>query len=65
MWYQDIQAKTAKEEEKNRLAHERNRHVAGVLKEQMKVLDDQKLEEKRIKNENTKLIVNKLNEHLI
>jgi len=61
LWYQDIQAKTAKEEEKNRLAHERNRQVAGVLKEQMKVLDDQKLEEKRIKNENTKLIKEKQN----
>ncbi len=57
MWYQDIQQKKLKEDEKMYQAKQRNLQVSSVLQEQMKVLEAQKMEEKRIKNENAKLIV--------
>ena len=57
MWYQDIQAKNQKEDEKQRVAKERNMEVSMVLKQQMQVLEQQKQEEKRIRLENAKLLV--------
>jgi len=61
MWYQDIQAKNLKEDEKARVRKEKNMEVSAVLKQQMEVLERQKLESKRIKNENAKLIKEKAN----
>lgn len=57
MWYQDIEAKNHKEDEKQRIAKERNMEVSLVLKKQMQVLEQQKQEEKRIRLENAKLLV--------
>lgn len=61
MWYQDIQAKNQKEDEKQRVAKERNMEVSMVLKQQMQVLEQQKQEEKRIRLENAKLLKEKSN----
>lgn len=61
MWYQDIQAKNFKEDEKERVAKERNLQVSKVLKQQMEVLEQQKQEAKRIRNENAKLLKEKSN----
>lgn len=61
MWYQDIEAKNFKEDEKMRKAKERNMQVSAVLKQQMEVLEAQKLEAKRIRNENAKLLKEKSN----
>lgn len=57
LWYQDLNAKKEREEQEKQNLLERNRTVTQVLKEQMKVLEDQKLEEKRARNENAKLMV--------
>lgn len=59
MWYQDIEAKNFKEDEKVRRAKERNMQVSAVLKQQMEVLEAQKMEAKRIRNENAKLLKEK------
>ncbi len=61
MWYQDIQAKNFKEDEKARVRKEKNMEVSSVLKQQMEVLERQKLEAKRIRNENAKLLKEKAN----
>lgn len=61
MWYQDIEAKNLKEDDKLRKTKERNLQVSAVLKQQMEVLENQKLETKRIKNENAKLLKEKSN----
>lgn len=61
MWYQDIQAKNFREDEKERIAKERNLQVSKVLKQQMEVLEQQKMEAKRIRNENAKLLKEKSN----
>ncbi len=57
MWYQDIEAKNHREDEKQRIAKEKNMEVSKVLKQQMQVLEQQKQEEKRIRLENAKLLV--------
>ena len=57
LWYQDIKAKKDKEDEIARKQYERNHETASVLKEQMQVLEDQKMEEKRLRNETAKLMV--------
>jgi len=61
MWYQDIEAKNLKEDEKARIRIEKNREVSLVLKQQMEVLEQQKQEAKRIRNENAKLLKEKSN----
>lgn len=61
MWYQDIEAKNLKEDEKARIRKEKNREVSLVLKQQMEVLEQQKQEAKRIRNENAKLLKEKSN----
>jgi hypothetical protein len=59
LWYQDIQAKKDKEDRDARKAYEKNREVAQILKQQMEVLERQREEEKRIKAENGRLMVNR------
>lgn len=61
MWYQDIEAKNLKEDEKVRIRKEKNHEVSLVLKQQMEVLEQQKQEAKRIRNENAKLLKEKSN----
>lgn len=61
MWYQDIAAKNAREDQKVQATKERNLKVSAVLKEQMQVLEAQKQEAKRIRNENAKLLKEKSN----
>lgn len=57
LWQKDYEAKKFKEEEKARISAEKNRETTAILKEQMQVLEDQKQEEKRLRNENMRLIV--------
>ena len=59
MWFQDIQAKKDKEDREARKVYERNREVSAILKDQMKILEDQKFEENRLRVENARLLVNK------
>jgi inner membrane protein involved in colicin E2 resistance len=59
LWQQDYEAKTRKEDDKKRQIAEKNKEMSLVLKEQMQVLEDQRQEEKRLRNENIRLIVNK------
>ena len=58
LWYQDIQAKKDKEDRDVREKAEKNRQVSSVLREQMLVLEKQKEEQKQLKMENAKLLVN-------
>lgn len=58
MWYQDIEAKKNREDMEARDQAERNQKVAAILKEQMQVLEKQREEEKRLRIENSRLIVN-------
>ena len=57
LWHNDMLAKKQREDEDARKHLEKNYQTAAVLKEQMKVLEHQKEEEKRLRLENTKLIV--------
>lgn len=57
LWYQDANAKKDREDREKAELDERNRIVAEKLREKMKVLDEQKLEEKRLRRENAKLMV--------
>lgn len=57
LWYQDANAKKEREDREKAELDERNRIVAEKLREKMKVLDEQKLEEKRLRRENAKLMV--------
>jgi hypothetical protein len=57
LWYNDMLAKKQREDEDIRKHLEKNYQTAQVLKEQMQVLERQKEEEKRLRLENTKLIV--------
>ena len=57
MWYQDIEAKKEREDQEAKRQHERNQQTLAVLKEQMKVLEDQRLEQKRLRNETARLMV--------
>ncbi|RMZ98613.1 cilia- and flagella-associated 53-like [Brachionus plicatilis] len=61
LWYQDIQAKKDREDRDAKKALERNMEVAGILKQQMEVLERQKEEEKQIKAENGRLMREKEN----
>ena len=58
MWFQDIQAKKDKEDREAKKVYDRNREISAILKEQMKVLEDQKFEENRLRVENARLLVN-------
>ena len=60
MWYQDIQAKKDKEDREAKKVYDRNREISAILKEQMKVLEDQKFEENRLRVENARLLVKKI-----
>ena len=57
LWYNDMLAKKQREDEDARKNLEKNYQTAQVLKEQMQVLERQKEEEKKLRLENTKLIV--------
>lgn len=57
LWYQDANAKKEREDREKAELDERNRIVAEKLREKMKLLDEQKLEEKRLRRENAKLMV--------
>lgn len=57
LWYQDADAKKEREDREKAELDERNRIVAEKLREKMKLLDEQKLEEKRLRRENAKLMV--------
>ena len=57
LWYQDIQAKKNREDAETKKKHEQNMHMSNILREQMQVLEKQKEEEKRLRNENVKLLV--------
>ena len=57
MWFQDIQAKKDKEEREAKKVYDRNREITAILKDQMKVLEDQKFEENRLRVENARLLV--------
>lgn len=61
LWQKDFEAKTDKENEIARIKAERNREMSTILKEQMQVLENQKLEEKRLRNENMRLVEEKMN----
>jgi hypothetical protein len=58
LWQKDYEAKKFKEDEKARQIAGKNRETLAVLREQMQVLEDQKQEEKRLRNENMRLVVN-------
>ena len=57
LWQQDYEAKTRKEDDKKRQIAEKNKETLAILREQMQVLEDQKQEEKRLRNENMRLVV--------
>ena len=59
LWQKDYEAKKYKEDEKVRKVAEKNKETLVVLREQMQVLEEQKQEEKRLRNENMRLVVNK------
>ncbi len=60
MWHQDIQAKKEREDIDARNLHERNQQTVSILREQMQVLERQKEEEKQLRIENSRLIVNNI-----
>lgn len=57
LWYQDADAKKEREDREKAELVERHRRVNESLREKMRALDEQKLEEKRQRNENAKLLV--------
>lgn len=57
LWYEDIKAKKDREDREKLELQNRNQQVNQVLKQQMKVLDDQKMDERRQRNENVKNLV--------
>ena len=61
MWHEDIAVKEAMEANKVRAKRAKNIEVSAVLKEQMAVLDAQRMEVKRCRNENAKLLKEKAN----
>ena len=64
MWYQDAEAKREREDREKVELAERNRRVNESLREKMRALDEQRLEEKRQRNENAKLMVKRHYHHL-
>ncbi len=58
MWHKDALAKKDREDRDAQKLAERNREMSAVLKDQMQVLENQKEEEKRLRNENVRLLVN-------
>lgn len=57
LWYQDVNAKKEREDQERRELNERNKAIMDSIRERMRILDEQKLEEKRLRNENAKLMV--------
>ena len=57
MWAKDIQAKQDREDREAQKVADRNKQVSAVLKEQMQVLEHQKEEEKRIRADTARLMV--------
>lgn len=57
LWYQNIEAKKAREDRDAAAAYERNMQTAVVLKEQMQILEKQKEKEKWLIMENARLSV--------
>ncbi len=57
LWYNDMLAKKQREDDEAKKTADRNQATVKVLREQMQVLEKQKEEDKKLRLENTKLIV--------
>jgi hypothetical protein len=58
LWQRDIDTKKDREDREALSLANRNKEIAAVLKQQMQILENQKEEEKRLKAENARLMVN-------
>ena len=57
LWYADMAAKAKREEEETKKQMDRNKDVLETLQRQMAALESQKDEEKRLKEEESQLLV--------
>jgi cilia- and flagella-associated protein 53 len=61
LWYEDIKAKKQREEIDAQRAKDKNKETAHILRQQIDVLEEQRQEERRLRNENVKLVEEQIN----